>query len=319
MKYNILILLAVCGWVYNAHGQQTNYGNYQFPEAHALHFTNDDVGKTVAVFEIQKNKRRLSFIASCPAKGIFINSEYRKNGTVSGYGIRQINDSNRTLRDCSYKNGKFQSSREYSYLDQTKPVRYHYFYKDSIKPKSYATYTYGSNGKIQVSTIYTQAGSEKHRYEYDYYENGSRKETRYYKKGKLKDRWLFDCDWKGARETHQTSNTKICKNRSYDNDSNMIEIEEFTTNNKVLRVVSKTARDGSSFEQTVYHANGKMRSKHVYQYNAAHKLIKTSSYGSNGTLTYMELYTYNDQQLLLTSSRIDKTGSTKYRKEFVYN
>jgi hypothetical protein len=319
MKTLLSFLLALICYLHTGYAQQTMYGNFQFPEMQALRFNSNDVGKTVTVYTVKKNKRLLAAVATCPQKGELINSSYRKNGTVSLYNIKIINDSNRTTLDKQYENGKFKIAREFLYTDYVNLTQYNYYAKDSVHPEAYVKHVYAANGKIKTSTSYNQKNDEKHRYEYDYYENGSRKETRYYRKGKLKDRWLFDCDWKGERDTHKTSDTKICKNKSYDNDSNIIEIEEYTTKNKVRRMVSKTAKDGSFFEQIVYNANGKMRSKYVYQYNSAHKLIKTSSYGSNGTIKFIELYTYNDNQLLLSSSRIDKTGSTRYRKEFVYN
>jgi hypothetical protein len=319
MKTLLSFLLALICYLHAGYAQQTMYGNFQFPEMQALRFTNDDVGKTVSVYEVKKNKRMLSSVASCPNKGVLINSLYRKNGNVSEYGVRHINDSNRTTRESVYKNGKFRWSREFTYINYTKPTQYNYFFKDSIQPASFVKYTYGSNGKILSSSSYTNKGTEKHRYEYEYYENGSAKETRYYKGTKLKNRWLYNCDWKGELVQKKETETKICKNKSYDLDSNLIEIEEFTTNNKVRRMISKTSKDGLTFEQIVFNAKGKQQSRRMYQYNTAHKLIKTSVYGKSGTIEYMELYAYDPSQLLLSSSRIDKTGSTTYRKEFVYN
>jgi hypothetical protein len=313
----MLLLLATL-----AYSQKSIESHFAYPEWEIYELKPNSEKKKVSTYTIARKKKWLSQTVLFNKKGDMEEAiSYKKNGQIEFQDFEYYNDSNRTTQFTKYKKGKFYTNRIYKYGDNlTQIVRINYYFKDSINARRHSLYSYYPNGKYKSTISYDKKGKETFRYEYDFYENGSKKETRNYNKGKLKYRWVYDCDWRGELSTNKESQIKICQNRMYDTDSSYTEVYESTVKNKATKTITKATKDGRILEQELYNVKGKLIHKTVCQYNDAKKLIKKTQYEKQpNSPVYMEIYEYNADNYLVSSSRFDKGVKVQSRKEFVYN
>jgi hypothetical protein len=304
------------------HAQESNESHFSYPQWEIYAAKPQTKKQVVTIYTIDKKGKHLSQTVLFNTNGLMErNIYYTKNGKVRSEGIEYYNDSNKVTEFTTYKKRKFYSEQKYQYATNlTQVTRVDYYFKDSVHVRRYILTTYYPNGKYQRNTGYDKKGVETYRYEYDLYENGSKKETRNYNKGKLKYRWVYDCDWRGELSESKERQVKICQNRVYDTDSSYTEVNENTIKNKVTKTITKATKDGRILVQELYNAKGKLLSKTVCQYNDAKKLVKQLLYEKKNTSpTYMELFEYNTDNYLISSAKFDKGSKVQDRKEFRYN
>ena len=318
-----IIALVLC-LIFNqlVHAQESNESHFSYPQWEIYAAKPQTKKQVVTIYTIDKKGKHLSQTVLFNTSGLMErNIYYNKNGKVRSEGIEYYNDSNKVTKFTTYKKRKFYSEQKYQYATNlTQVTRVDYYFKDSINVRRYTLSTYYPNGKYQRNTGYDKKGVETYRYEYDFYENGSKKETRNYNNGKLKYRWVYDCDWRGELSESKERQVKICQNRVYDTDSSYTEVNENTIKNKVTKTITKATKDGRILVQELYNAKGKLLSKTVCQYNDAKKLVKQLLYERKNTSpTYMELFEYNTGNYLISSAKFDKGSKVQDRKEFRYN
>jgi hypothetical protein len=305
-----------------AYSQKSIESHFAYPEWEVYALKSNSEKHNVNVYIVEKNEKRLSQTIVFNTNGSMEQSlVYSKNGKIKFQTTEYYNDSNKPTQRTTHKKGNFSSRQNYTYTsDLTQIIRTDHYYKDSLNIKRHSVFTYYPNGKYKWYAGYDKKGKETYRYEYDFYENGSKKETRNYNKGKLKYRWVYDCDWRGELSTDKESQIKICQNRMYDTDSSYTEVYESTVKNKVTKTITKATKDGRILEQELYNVKGKLLHKTVCQYNEAKKLVKKTRYEKQqDNPVYMEIYEYNTDNYLVSSSRFDKGVKVQSRKEFVYN
>lgn len=298
------------------HEVEVRYSN---PEWDVLKNKNIATKHRVNIYSKTRNGKRLVESLSFGEKGLSENHEfYKRNGTLKKSTLYQFNDSNRVTHYQTIRRNKIYQFQHFSYSNLIQLNSSKFYYKDTLEPASTTIYEYYPNNKYKSYCTYDKNNKQGYRYEYDYYENGSRKETRFLYKGKLKHTWVYDCDWKGELTTSKTD--KICKNRVYDADSSFTEIYESTAKGKSTKSIIKSARDGRVLESINLNAKGKQQYKFVYTYNDSQKLVKRVSYkGNNLQPESIELYEYNADASLASSVRLNGNGDIKYRREFSYN
>lgn len=317
MKHYIFCFFALFTVAVNA--QQEVQVRYAYPEWEVYQNKPNSEKYHVNVYSKTRNGKRLEESILFEEKGLSQKNEfYNRNGTTKKTIIRSYNDSNRIVEYRVIKKNKPYKLHIYSYKDYIHIVSSTYYYKDTITPSGFTSYKYYPNHKCKSYSTANKKNKQQYRYEYDYYDNGSRKETRFYTKTKLKHTWVYDCDPKGALSDNKT--VKICKNRTYEADSSFTEIYESTIKGKANRNIIKSTADGRVLENTTFDAKGKMKYRSTYEYNSAQKLVKHLVYkGAKKEPSSIEMYEYNADESLIASIRLNGDGEVKYRREFSYN
>lgn len=158
-------------------------------------------------------------------------------------------------------------------------------------------YTYNDKNKTATSIGIDRKGNQVYKTEYDYYENGSRKETRHFnKKNKLEKIYSYACEPTGVVEKKVTQQN-ICKKRTYNPDSSYFEIFEGHDNKgHSSRRVVKYSKDSLELEQTYFNNNEKETKRFVSEYKDR-KTIKYLQY-FNGKLKAINHYSYKSNGLI---------------------
>lgn len=274
---------------------------------------------TVSIYARKGKGKRLEETFSFNNKGQIERATwYKRNGNVSKETLLDFNDSNKITRRRVTANNKLRNVYEYRYTNLTQISSFLIFFKDTIKPITLTEYEYTAGNKTKSITSYDKDKKIQSRYEYAYNEQGNRTETKYYKKEKLKHTWVYDCNWKGDLTENKTE--KICKNRIYEADGGFTEIFENTSKGKVNKTIVKSTADGRVLENEKYDAKGVLKSKSVYEYNDANKLVKHSKFkGKSNQPQSVELFEYDTDSSLTASIHLSKKGSVTSRREFSYN
>ena len=191
-----------------------------------------------------------------------------------------------------------------------------YFNKKKEK-RSFAKHTYNDNNKIYSITWFNKKGIENYRYEYQYYENGSRKTTREFDKGKLKKVYNYTCEPMGTVEK-KVSQQNICKKRTYNPDSSYFEIFEGMDNKgKSTRKIIKYSKDSTALEQVFYNNNDKETMKFVYE-KGNNNLQKTYYY-YKGKLIEVSASTKNKNGLFESYTVTNGKGKVKSNTTYEYS
>ncbi|MES2559063.1 MAG: hypothetical protein V4590_04950 [Bacteroidota bacterium] len=318
MKYFTLGLLGLYALAANA--QQEVQVRYPYPEWEVYHNKPKGEKHQVHIYTVEGKDKRLETSITYGEKGLTEKDEsFKRNGSLKSITLREFNDSNRLTKYQVIKRNKNYRYQTYSYRNLTQIFESFYYYKDTLAPLSTIMYEYYPNtDKYKSYTSYDKHKTPAYRYEYDYYENGSRKETRFFSKGKLKHTWVYACDVKGELSDNKT--VKICKNRIYAADSSFTEIYESSYKGKASRNIIKSTADGKVLENCAFDAKGRQTFKSVYQYNDAGKLVKHITYKKDSNQPQViEIYEYNSDAGLIASVRLNSNGDIKSRKEFSYN
>lgn len=273
----------------------------------------------VSVYTQTRNGKRLLETFSFNSKGIVENEQwYKQNGNISMTVERRYNDSNQIISRRIIVNNKTHNLYHYSYDNQSLVTQASVYSKDTLKPFRITEYKYTLGNKYKLIAGYNSDKKQLYRYEYDYHENGSHKESRYYKKNKLKNTWTFDCSTTGELVTPKTIN--IFKNRTYKADSSFTEVYENMVKRKPSRTIVSSTSDGRVLENSVYDVKGNLKSKSVYEYNTEKKLVKHLIYKHHSTSPKtVEIYEYGNDSNLSTCIRLSSSGDVKYRRTYTYN
>ncbi|MFZ4798532.1 MAG: hypothetical protein ACOYMA_13630 [Bacteroidia bacterium] len=191
-----------------------------------------------------------------------------------------------------------------------------YFNKKKEK-RSFAKHTYNENNKIASITWCNKKGAESYRYEYQYFENGSRKTTSEFDKGKLKKVYNYTCLPMGTVEK-KVSQQNICKKRTYNPDSSYFEIFEGMDNKgKSSRKIIKYSKDSTAKEQVFYDNNDKETMEFVYE-KGNNNSQKTYFY-YKGKLKEVSASTKNKNGLIESYTVTNGNGKVKSNTTYEYN
>jgi hypothetical protein len=303
----------------SAFAQQEVEVRYSYPEWEVYQNKPPGENHTVSIYSKKGKRKQLEKSFSFNNKDqVERETWYKRSGSVSKETLFSYNDSNKITSRKVILNYKLRNVYEYRYTNFTQISSAQTFFKDTVNPIGSTVYEYTSANKMKSITSYNKDKKVYSRYEYTYNEQGNRTETKYYKKEKLKHSWVYDCDAKG--ELIEPKTVKICKNRIYETDGSFMEIFENTSKGKVTKTIVKSAPDGRVLENESYDAKGVLKSKSVYQYNEAKKLVKHSKFkGNSNQAQYVELYEYADDSSLTASIHLSKKGAVTSRREFSYN
>jgi hypothetical protein len=173
------------------------------------------------------------------------------------------------------------------YIEKGQLIAQQYF---NIKKVNTSTNYLSYNEMGKLATL-NKKGKQSYKYEYDYFENGSRKEMRYYNGTKLKKVYSYACEPTGTLEKNITQQN-ICKKRTYNADSSYVEIYDGKDNKgHIRRRIVKYTKDSLEVEETYFNKNDKelIRKQYVYQEK---NMVKITSF-YKGKLTKTTDYSFS--------------------------
>lgn len=315
MKPLIPVILA-CFITAQVFAQTSSRIIYPMPE-YDLFKQDQSVAKNILVYDQKKQQNVLLYRYELNQnKQLTRVVGYTKSGKMKSEVLKTYNDSNNLVEERTFVKGKWKLTRKVTYAADGKTLLRNAYYKLQLsEPHLLSIFTYDSNGKYASHERY-EDGKKVFRYEFDYYPNGSKKETRYYNgKGKLKTTTLYACDW--TPEQTKTT-TQQCSNRAYNADSSFTEVIEIKSSKRQYTRYIKADRNG--YVQEIFYLNNKnkQQGKTTYTYDDQRQLKKVIHYsGKLAKAESIELYEYAHNQLA-SSSRIGKNGSVVYKRTYTY-
>lgn len=180
-------------------------------------------------------------------------------------------------------------------------------------------YDYNDKDIVASARYIDKNGNTKLKYEYDYFDNGHKKETRFYKGNKLKNRWTFECDPKGEQvEKVKTGN--YCTKRTLNNDGSFIEVFEYKyEKGKPTKTICYYTSDTLLTKYEEYKNSGDLKKRLEYTYDKRGNYTRIL-YFKNDKLKKRYIYTYNEMNLREKSDVSDGKGKLQrsYISEYTY-
>ena len=219
------------------------------------------------------------------------------------------------------KDKKLKKHEKIEYNDSCRVTKYVYYKKNDSKLKNKWIAEYDKDLKsILTKVIFDKkTDAEKYKWEYDYYEDGKRKQTKYYKKGELKHIWNYTCDDEGKEQKKDVKTTQICHIKEYLEDSSYIIVNRTTDDKgRIRKNVSKYNKYNKLIEYRSYNNKGKLIWGHDYRYDCNGKKIQTITYRRGGLIWSKEEWFYN-KDLVVKYKYYRRKGKLKYSLEYKFN
>ncbi len=219
----------------------------------------------------------------------------KKNKLMYAWKYNYLNDTLITATYSINKKGDTTVKSNYVYNEKGMLTRKENFYRDMVQPKKFETRTYNAQNKLVKNEHYKNNGKLMFRYEYDYYENGSKKETRYFNhKNKLKIKYTYECDLKGEIENKEVKARNYCSKKNINADGTFFEVFEFKDEKNRIR-------------------------KTVYNYNKDSTLKQFERFDVKGNLIYKANYYFDYKQQVTFYDTFNRKGKKQNSYQYKYN
>lgn len=212
-------------------------------------------------------------------------------------------------------------------------------YQRLRKGKDYQKTVVEYDGRVmkEMNIFFKNMDVPKTRYMYSFYNDGSRKETKYFRKGKLKHTWNYDCNSEGeilkkhkdtATVCHwqdtdslgriilwwQTTNEKnqITKTKSvFEKESDKNPVEYYAYNSKNILTLHWRKTD-KHYKYFSYKNSGRLARTYELFYDKFGKEIKSVNiyYGGKKNWTSTTEISYNDKGLKSKETTLNSKGKT---------
>ncbi len=168
-------------------------------------------------------------------------------------------------------------------------------YLHKRKQKVYSKRTIEYAGKKITSTAYYYKSNPepKTEYKYTFYDDGSRKETNYYKKGKLKYTWNFDCKSEGEIVQKHKDTAQICSWIETDSEGRVIKWMQTTNEDNKIRK-TKSIFENETDKNPVAFYSYNFKGILVYSWEKSKEKYKYSRYNKKGELESVYESFYDD-------------------------
>ena len=219
------------------------------------------------------------------------------------------------------RNKKLKKHEIIEYNDSSRVLKYNYRKRNDSKLKNKWIAEYDNTQKKElVKIVFEKDGTtEKKRFEYDYYEDGKRKQTKFYKKGELKHIWNYTCDDEGKEQKKDIKTTQICHIKEYLEDSSYIIVNRTTDNKgRIRKNVSKYSKNKKLIEYRSYNNKGKLVWGHDYRYNCKGQKIQAITYRRGGLIWRKQEWFYNND-LVVKYKYYKRKAKLKYSLEYKFN
>lgn len=231
---------------------------------------------------------------------------------------RYLSSTNNYYRDSllqertEYRNGKMNSSMVLSYNEDYKMTGQENFRRGKLNYSSEMNY---SNGQLTETKVFTgKKRKMSNRYEFEYFGNEQRKETRIYdRKGELKSKIRYECKDEGTDELKKNEKM-VCIYEEGEKD--FFKTINYTKtrkgNTKTISIFR--ASDSSIVEYLRYNEKEELQTKITYHPDL--KKIVSSEYFNKGNLRFANHYEYKGE--LLTKQWYENKKGKGTSTEFTY-
>ena len=239
---------------------------------------------------------------------VTMTTEFSKHGKVKDVNIYQYKNDTLVTDHYVLHHGKDTfNSAIYHYDNQNRRISSKWKIALFWVPVREWRYDYNNKDLVTTARYIDKNGNDKLKYEYDYFDNGSKKETRYYKRNKLKNKWTFECDPKGEL-VKKVKTGNYCTKRTLNNDGSFIEVFEYKFDNgKPTKTICYYTADTIMTKYEEYKKNGELKKKYEYTYDKNGNDTQIL-YFKHGKLKKRYIYTYNDKNLRSNSDVFDGKG-----------
>lgn len=325
MKQTIFFLSLLCSLTVFA--QKSEYSFFYSDNYLMMHEVLDDTSffnniKRNSVSEIKTNYLNSKYSStetisfdSIPRPKLYISSS--KKYFLSKQYFYDENHPDKYSAIYEYgKNNKELNVRKFKYNENGREVYYESYRKGKLNNKVFTTYN--DKGQVIERAVYHKKSDvPKTRYEYDFYEDKSQKETRFYKKGKLKYTWYYDCEPKGALEQAHKDTSTVCVKQELDSLGRKIYWRQETdSDNRIIttRIIYSDTSNKKIAESLRTYSNGDTLT--YWKKNINEFIYKQYD---KGKITWEQHTKYNSfgEIWVLISSNY-KRGKLKYRNESSY-
>jgi len=239
-----------------------NYGN-NYKRNHVKQYTEKRYDKRKQVYYV-------ATVRTLNTSGRELESVHsNRKGTQTGRFISTYKNDSLYLTSMFIKgNGDTSWKYLYEYDANNNLIKSEAYFGNKCQLQYTDNYTYNTANKRTSFTSTNAKGKITHRYEYDYYDNGDRKEMRFYNhKNRLKQRYTYMCTPKG--EIAKTRETNFCSKTQYNADSSYLFIQEKRNEkNEIVRTIWYYSKDQLLTRLETYDKVGALESVTEYSYDA---------------------------------------------------
>ena len=220
------------------------------------------------------------------------------------------------------KGEKLKKHEVIEYNDSSKITKYNYTKHNDKKLKRKWVAEYDKNQKRMLTKVFfdKDGSTENHRWDYEYYEDGKQKQTKYYKKNELKHIWNYTCDDEGKEQKNDVKTTKVCKIKEYLDDSSYVIVNRTTDNKgRIRKNTSKYNKFKNLLEFRSYNNKDKIVYRYEYIYDCKQRKIAEISYKRSGIIFYKKEWYYNNDDLIVKTKFFKRKGKLRRSSEFKFN
>ncbi len=277
---------------------------------------NNIKSKSVQNYKVKKKGERLieKYRAeqNFDKKGRLIEDMRFRRGREKNHFLLKYNSDGFFTQYIKYVRGTFKKKEVLVYNEDNNVLEYRRYSKKGLQRKLIAEYN---------DTLLTNQWSYKikkndsteilNKWEYEYYPSNEKKQTKYYRNGKLKHTWLYTCDEEGE-EIKSNDETKVCEIKQYNNDSTYVVIKRNTgKKGKITKRRYTYDKADRLLMQEYINVKGKITSKWSYKYDDNGKKLAWYNYrrGKNSDkVRYGIEYVYNTDGKIIENRQIGKKG-----------
>ncbi|MBN2668189.1 MAG: hypothetical protein JXR60_03070 [Bacteroidales bacterium] len=236
-------------------------------------------------------------------------------------------------------------AEQFEYDQNNNLTEYQFFINNEFKSKVTARY----NDTIIVEQAYYRNNPTEIRsnWEYEYYFDNQKKETRFFFKNELRHKWTFSCDEEG-KDIIKKGESQICELKQYNADSTYVVIKRtYGKKGRISKQRSTFDKFNRLILQEYENVKGKITYKHQYFYNDKNLLIKELSFKRgkhsnevlwgneseytpeghlakrtrirNGKVKSTSIYERNDKGQIISEQYFNKNGEQVSRTTYEYD
>jgi hypothetical protein len=237
----------------------------------------------------------------------------KKNGKTKYHSTSRWDQANRNLETCELRsNGSVKNRYTNKYDANGNQTDEQVFGRASVFSHKEVSWwhsvaTFDNNQNMQTLKFYLGKNDQKlfDRYEYFYYDDGSKKQTvQYNRKNKVLYTWNYDCDPAGKPEGKNLKDSgQVCIRYETDKAGNKIKVKEQNVKYaKVSRIVTRYDKNENEIESISYRSNGKP----VYHFISVYD-------DKNNRISYTTFIKGSDKVRERSEYQYDTTGNVTER------
>ena len=281
-------------------------------------FVNSMKGKTVLyeVINTKKNKRE-KFQKTFNERGYLSEFYQLQNDEKTPLQLSTFNDSGLIVNNKVYnKNGLKEevviNRMNYKAINELIKLK-------KGKEKSRKVFHYrASEPDCDSVSYWYKKGKLKRKWIHEYYDKCERKKTLLQNSdGKTLKEWSYDCKSEGELVEHKKNVTQVCKWEEVDDKYIMYIRQSIKDNGKTVKGVFKHRRSDTAIVSiTYYDSKNRKESYTLYDPDIKYRRIKSEFYKNNGEVSWSEEFTYESNVL---KSSVEKSGRWFNKVDYQYD